>query len=61
MEVFETSAKNGTNLEQAFKKLVDLILKSKKFLTLLILSAVSFKSFVSLISVSFSFICLPGG
>ena len=29
MEVFETSAKNGTNLEQAFKKLVDLILKSR--------------------------------
>ena len=29
LEVFETSAKNGTNLDAAFKKLVDLILKSR--------------------------------
>jgi Ras-related protein Rab-1A len=29
MEVFETSAKNGTHLEDAFRKLVDLIIKSK--------------------------------
>ena len=35
MEVFETSAKNGTNLEQAFKKLVDLILKSRSEMELI--------------------------
>ena len=29
MEVFETSAKTGTNVNEAFKKLVDLILKSR--------------------------------
>ena len=29
MEIFETSAKNGTNLDTVFKKLVDLILKSR--------------------------------
>ena len=29
MEVLETSAKNGTNIKEAFEKLVDLILKSK--------------------------------
>ena len=29
MEVFETSAKNGTNLDKVFQKLIDLILKSR--------------------------------
>ena len=29
MEVLETNAKNGTNIKEAFEKLVDLILKSK--------------------------------
>ena len=29
MEVLETSAKNGTNLDQAFRKIVDIIIKSK--------------------------------
>ena len=29
MEVFEISAKNGTNIDKAFNTLVDLILKSK--------------------------------
>ena len=35
MEVFETSAKNGTNIEQAFKKLIDLILKSRSEMELI--------------------------
>ena len=29
MEIFETSAKEGTNIEKAFEKLVDLIIKSR--------------------------------
>ena len=29
MEVFETSAKNGMNLDKVFQKLIDLILKSR--------------------------------